>query len=83
MITGVPRKERWWFWAFLAWIILSLGPGLIIASKPTFIGYFPFLYVWSFGFWIISLVLCYILGYKLSLTDVPEKFDADKDSEGR
>lgn len=82
MITGVTRKDRWWLWAFLAWIILSLGPGLLLANKPTFIGYFPLLFVWSVVFWIISLILVYVLGYKLPMTEVAEKFDESKQDEG-
>ncbi|MFZ5946105.1 MAG: hypothetical protein ACOYVD_18615 [Bacillota bacterium] len=75
MITGVPKNERWWLWTFFIWIFFSLGPGLLLANKAAFIGYFPVLYVWSMAFWIISLVLTYYLGYKLSFTDIPENIE--------
>lgn len=83
MLTGVPRKERWWLWAFFIWIFLSLGPGLLMASKPVFIGYFPLLYVWSLAFFAVSLVLTYILGYKLTFTNVPEDVGDEDDTERR
>jgi hypothetical protein len=72
MFTGIPKKERWWLWAALLWIILSLGPGLELANKPVFIGLFPLLFVWSFCFYIISLVLIAILCYRISFHTVPE-----------
>lgn len=77
MLTGVPKNERWWLWAFFLWIFFALGPGLLLASKPIFIGYFPLLYVWSFAFWMLSLVLLYILGYRLTFTDVPDNLKAE------
>jgi hypothetical protein len=80
MFTGVPQKERWWFWVFFAWIFFSLGPGLLLASKPVFIGYFPLLYVYCFVFWIISMVLCYIVGYKMKFTEMPEDIKPDNES---
>ena len=81
-MTGVPKNERWWFWAFFLWIFFALGPGLLLASKPVFIGYFPLLFVWSLGLFVVSLVLTYILGYKLSFTELPEDAGAEKDNAG-
>ena len=75
VLTGIPKQERWWLWAFFAWIFFSLGPGLMIANIPAFIGYFPVLFVWSLVFFGLSIILCYILAYKLSFTDVPEDFE--------
>jgi hypothetical protein len=71
MISGVPKKERWWLWALAAWIICSLGPGLEIGNRAAYIGYFPVLYVWSFAFWLLSIVLAYCLAYKVHFHDVP------------
>jgi hypothetical protein len=74
MLTGVPKNERWFLWVFLAWVFFALGPGLQLASKPVFVGHFPLLYVYCIVMFIISLILCYILGYKLKMTDIPEDF---------
>ena len=70
MITGVPKKERWWLWALAIWIIFALGPGLEIANKHEFIGYFPVLYVWSVLMWLVSIVLAFFLAYKLKFHEV-------------
>jgi hypothetical protein len=78
MFSGLPKNERWWFWCALVWIFFSLGPGLLVASKPVYIGYFPLLYVWSFAFWIISLVLIYILAFKLDVAQVPEDIQPEE-----
>jgi hypothetical protein len=81
MLTGVPKNERWWLWAALLWIILSLGPGLELANKPVFIGLFPMLYVWSFTFYIISLILITILCYRMTFHKVPENIISIYDEE--
>jgi hypothetical protein len=81
MITGVPKNERWWLWAALLWIILSLGPGLELVNKPIFIGYFPLLYLWSFAFYIISLILICILCYRIKFHTVPEDIKSIYDEE--
>lgn len=71
MITGVPKNERWWLWALALWIVLALGPGLEIANKPLYIGYFPLLYVWSVAMWIVSILLAAVLAYKMKFHEVP------------
>ncbi len=79
MLTGVPQKERWWLWAMLLWVILSLGPGLMLASFPVFIGPFPLLYVWSLAMYGFSLVLIYLLVYKISFHNVSEDIISEED----
>ncbi|MBZ4653953.1 MAG: hypothetical protein JG781_1292 [Peptococcaceae bacterium] len=79
MLSGVPKSERWWLWAFFLWIFFSLGPGLLLANKPAFIGYFPVLYVWSLAFWVISLILTYFLGYKLTFTNISDDIEEGKE----
>jgi hypothetical protein len=81
MITGVPKKERWWLWAALIWVILSLGPGLELANYPIFIGYFPLLYIWSVLFYIVSLILIAILCYRMKFHTVPENIISIYDEE--
>jgi hypothetical protein len=70
LISGVPKNQRWWLWAFALWIFFSLGPGLALGSQAFYIGYFPFLYVWSFIFWIFAVILAWILAYKLDFHEV-------------
>jgi hypothetical protein len=81
MFSGIPVKERWWLWVALLWVILSLGPGLELANKPVFIGLFPLLYIWSFSFYIISLILIVILCYRMSFHTVSEKIVSIYDEE--
>jgi len=79
MITGIPKNERWFLWALLAWILLALGPGLQLASKPVFIGYFPLLYVYSVVMFFIGLWLCYMAGYKLKFTVMPDDLENENE----
>jgi fatty acid desaturase len=72
MFSGIPAKERWWLWAALLWVILSLGPGLELVNKPVFVGLFPLLFVWSFAFYIVSLILLTILCYRMTFHTVSE-----------
>ena len=71
-ITGVPKNQRWWLVAFVTWVFFALGPGLSLGSQPFYIGYFPFLYVWSFVFWMISICLAAALAYKVNFHEVSE-----------
>lgn len=83
-LTGVPKTQRWWLWAFAAWIFFSLGPGLSLGSQNFYIGYFPFLYVWSFIFWICSIILAWALAYKVNFHEVSTDIKAvhdEKDGE--
>lgn len=83
MISGIPKNERWFLWALFAWIFMCLGPGLQLASKPVFIGPFPLLYVYCVVFFIVGLWLCYMVGYKLSFTQMPEDIEiASEEQEG-
>lgn len=82
MLSGVPKKEYWWLWLFFAWLFFSMGPGVMLASKPVFIGYFPLLFVWSLVFFVISLLLTFLLAYKVTFKDVPETFE-NEDEEGK
>ncbi|MDR3175737.1 MAG: hypothetical protein LBU06_04315 [Desulfovibrio sp.] len=79
MITGVPKKERWWLWAFAVWIFFSLGPGLEVGSQPVFFGYFPALYVWSFVFWLLAIGLACCLAYCVHFHDVPTDIKSIQD----
>ncbi len=72
MITGVPKHERWWLWALALWIVLALGPGLELANTPSYIGYYPVLYVWCVAMWILSILLAAILAYKMKFHEVPD-----------
>jgi hypothetical protein len=67
-VSGVPQNERWFFGAVLIFILLSIGPGIQLASVPEFIGYFPVLFLQEQLGWVASMVLCYIACYKLKCT---------------
>ncbi|MDR2603881.1 MAG: hypothetical protein LBC55_00810 [Desulfovibrio sp.] len=79
MISGVPKNERWWLRALAVWIICALGPGLEIGNRASYIGYFPFLYVWNFAFWVLAIVLAYFLAFKVHFHDVPTDITAIQD----
>lgn len=83
MLTGVPKNERWAIWMVFIWVFFSLGPGLLIANVPAFIGYFPVLFVWSLAFFVISVIITYILAYKISFLNVPEDFEVTEENVGR
>lgn len=70
-ITGVPKNQRWWLYALGVWIFFSLGPGLTLGSQPCYIGYFPFLYVWSFAFWMLAILLAIALVYMVDFHEPP------------
>lgn len=76
-LSGVQKKERWFIWALIVWILLAAGPRLLLASKPTFFGYFPALYVWSVVFWVVAIVLNIILSFKIDFVNVPETFEEE------
>jgi len=80
MLTGIPKNERWFIWAFFAWIFFALGPGLQLASKPIWIGHLPLLYVYCIVMFLISLILCYVLGYKLKLANIQDTFEEEEES---
>jgi hypothetical protein len=71
-VSGVPQNERWFFWAVLVFILLSIGPGIQLASVPEFIGYVPILFIQEQIGWIASMILCYIASYKLRCTQTIE-----------
>jgi len=76
MLTGVKKGEKWVFWFLLVFMLLWVGPGLELFNKPIMVGAFPLLHVFSFGGWIILIILNYIIGYKLetfSVSDIEEE----------
>lgn len=71
-MTGVPAKERWFFWAMIVFVLWSVGPFLEVVGQPVFIGPFPLLFWHELLSWVVSVILCWIGGYKLCCTQIDD-----------
>lgn len=71
-MTGIPGSEKWWFWAFIVFLLWAIGPGIELMARPIFIGPFPLIYWHELASWIVSIWLCWVAGYKLKCTQVDE-----------
>ena len=69
-MSGVPANEKWWFWAFIVFLLWSIGPGIEIFSRPVFIGPFPMIYWHEVASWLVITWLCWVAAYKLKCTQV-------------
>lgn len=70
--SGISQREKWIGWAFLIWLLWAIGPGILIANHPVFIGPFPLMYIHALASWILSIVFCYLLGYKMKFTNMED-----------
>ncbi|MDR1798077.1 MAG: hypothetical protein LBR44_11725 [Clostridiales Family XIII bacterium] len=72
-MSGIPKKEKWILWVLLIWILMAGGPGLVLFSKPEFIGYFPELYIYCIVMWIIAIVIHLFFVFKIKFWRVDEQ----------
>lgn len=75
------RLEKVWFLCFVIWIILWLGPGLLLFNYDAYVGSFHVLWLWAIIGWWVALILIYIGGYKLSITNL--EYYSDEEDERR
>lgn len=64
------KGDKIWFVAFVIWVIMWLGPGLLLVNRDVFVFGMPLLWVWAILGWGVGLILLRIAGYKLKSTNV-------------